>query len=243
VPSKFKRKLLVPFKKALVGTALIFSTGNLANSSQPPSPPVSTSGFVTIADAPDACPRLPAIPLTEGEIALVHSIFGSSVNTSIVKKYFDPDYCATAQAAAYGGKDICFFGFLYQSPDYSISEWYNAEKFGIFVHEMTHIWQAQTAARFSTQKINGSKYKYALDTKHCFSDYGMEQQAAIMEDYALCFLNPSGVSRRIKNAPENDLLLQKVVEDQFPGARKTRLAYEEQERLKDAQMHLKSPKI
>lgn len=166
--------------------------------------------------------RSSSAALTSGETELVRGIFGDSVDTPIVTKYFvdtDP-HCA---AVTISRKGIKFCGPQHFSKDYSKEAEVN---FGIFIHEMTHIWQKQTNSNTRKWRI----YDYNLSAQSCFDGYCLEQQAAIVEDYARRFLHPSHQSRWIKNTPESDLLLQKVVEDKFPQARATRLAYAAWER-------------
>ena len=90
---------------------------------------------------------------------------------------------------------------------------------------MTRIWQNQN----DVGDRRNRDYGYSLDTKQGFDDYGREPQACIIGDYAGRFLRPGHKSYWIKNNPESDRLLQKVVENKFPAARKTRLAYEARE--------------
>ena len=191
---------------------------------------------------------LPSAPLTDGEIALVQSIFGNEVNTAIVKKHFNPvaryevsnNDTIDAAAAVNDQKNVTFYGAEYHSADYSREELIN---YGTFIHEMTHIWQRQKIGGFNLLLMSCHTYDYSLDAQSRFSDFCIEQQGIVIQVYAQRFLHPSHVSLRINNTPENDLLLQKVVEEQFPQARITRLALEAQEQLKTAAAKTKSLKI
>lgn len=105
--------------------------------------------------------------------------------------------------------------------------------FGTFMHEMTHIWQRTSiTAAFIRTFRRTRKYDYKLTKQSRFSFFGVEQQASIMEDYARRFLYPPGdvPAAHIDTSPENDALLQRVVERKFPAARKARLALAEQKR-------------
>lgn len=53
---------------------------------------------------------------------------------------------------------------------------------GLFVHEMTHVWQAQTRGRFylPTRRHPFCRYSYALHPGWPLARYGLEQQAEIV---------------------------------------------------------------
>jgi hypothetical protein len=223
----FKQKLSSIFKTAALATALA----------------VSVSGD----NAPVAPVPASTAPLTENEIAFVQSIFGNEVNTAIVTKVFyaehhddTPGDSKETAASVNDRKNINFYGTKYYSSDYSQED---ALTYGVFIHEMTHIWQRQKIPGLTLLFMSCHTYNYTLDSQSRFSDFCIEQQGAIIEDYARRFLHPSHASLRIKNTPENDALLKKVVEAQFPEARKTRLAAEKQQRIKMAAAKTKSPKI
>jgi len=172
-------------------------------------------------------------PLTTGEVALIKGIFGNEINTDIVRKYLYPEERPgvpgkVIPAQTFGTDSIKFYGPRYISADYSQTD--NIFNFGSFVHEMTHIWQNQTSAPH-TDDIN---YDYTLTPQSVFSDFGQEEQASIIEDYARQFLysgkNPSPRRSFGKDDPRTLPLLKKLVEDNFPQAQKTRLAMEEQRR-------------
>jgi hypothetical protein len=172
-------------------------------------------------------------PLTRGEIKLVRSVFGNEINTDIVEKYFDP-HARQDAAVTYNAKAVEFYGAVYHSTDYSQET--RAFNYSAFLHEMTHVWQNQT-----NQSFYCKVYDYPLDTKYHFTDYCREQQAAIIQDYSRRFLFSSHTpsynyvsSEGYKGSsaddytggvdtPESDALLAKLVEDQFPQARETRL--------------------
>jgi hypothetical protein len=53
---------------------------------------------------------------------------------------------------------------------------------GLFIHEMTHIWQTQKAGRFYLPLMRHPfcRYRYSLKPGKPFSRYGIEQQAEIV---------------------------------------------------------------
>lgn len=64
---------------------------------------------------------------------------------------------------------------------------------GFFIHEMTHVWQAQSKGRFYLILMRHPfcRYSYALGPGKKFGDYGIEQQAEIVRHR---FLADRGVS-------------------------------------------------
>ncbi|MCE9508008.1 MAG: hypothetical protein K8R48_06825 [Alphaproteobacteria bacterium] len=222
----FRQKLSSAFKKVALAAALA----------------VGLSGD----NAPAADGPVAVEPLTKNEIALVKSIFGDEVNTSIVRKnaypypfsHYHPHSTTETPASVNDKKNIIFYE-RNGLPDCSDPR---ATIYGTFIHEMTHIWQRQKIPGVELLFMSCHDYDYTLDANSRFSDFCIEQQGAIIEDYAMRFLHDNHTSLYIKNIPENDALLKKVVEDRFPEARKTRLAAEKQTQLKTAAASLKSPK-
>lgn len=173
-------------------------------------------------------------PVHANEAALAKSIFGDKLDTKRITQLFSTYYRNDGTIAdATAGKLIRYFGKDYVSDDYSKEE---PENFGNFVHEMTHIWQRQASSARHCRR-----YYYRLAPDLSFRDYCVEQQAALVEDYARRFLHPEqGASKWYagwygQDTQESDALLQKIVEDHFPQVRKTRLALErKQENIQQA---------
>jgi hypothetical protein len=185
-------------------------------------------------------PLPPGVPLTEGEIAFTKSIFGRKIakgDLTRVRKYFMPEKKDQFAAVVRNIKSIDFHGRKYHEADYSRSK--DPFNYGAFIHEMTHIWQNSRMSSMESQ-MNRHPYKYgdsqayfyALSPQSRFKDFNVEQQASIIEDYALRFLYPAASvsSGQLFNTPVDDALLQKVVEDKFHEARKTRLRFEPQKK-------------
>ena len=120
-------------------------------------------------------------PLTAGEIALAHSIFGDAIDYSKVELIkgkwwpFQPRNAAMApngniyfHPAAGGWSDDFARGPLSQQ--------------GYFIHEMTHVWQAQKGGRFYLPLMRHPfcRYRYELKRGKPFERYGIEQQAEIV---------------------------------------------------------------
>lgn len=178
--------------------------------------------------------------LTPGEEALLKAIFGDALNTTGLKQSFHPQSYKDIVGSASSGAAAEYWGAKQKSADFSKEK--DADRFGTFIHENLHVWQFQTnwkmSPRFEEDDVVDPKdpekaYKYPLDAKFKFTDYGVEQQAAIIEDYARYYLHPGktlwylpkvygwGEPLRARLP-----LLQKVVENQFPSAKAAREAFE-----------------
>lgn len=179
-------------------------------------------------------PAPPGVPLTEGEIVFIKSIFGKKIDEKVLrrqKKIFSPKARPDARAVTlWFGKGIKFYGPSLYEADYSQAK--DPDNQDTFIHESTHVLQHQRKLQFPFRRVYGSYegYDYKLSAQSRFKDFGLEQQAEIIKHYAGRFLyhHDRLVARFIVdgNMVENDLLLQKVVEDEFPEARKTRLGLE-----------------
>lgn len=162
--------------------------------------------------------------LTEGEAALVTSIFGDEIDASKIRKHFKNDNHITHLFSSKAGtvlpliSHIDIFGPYVSSKDYSRE---GENLYGFFAHEATHVWQNQNWA-WTTKAMR--VYEYELKPESKFSDFGGEQQAEIIEAYAQRFLHPQGRRDATADTAAFDAMLQKVVEDRFPQAQKTRAA-------------------
>jgi len=159
--------------------------------------------------------------LTEGEKALVKSIFGNKIKTDNVRLFFSRHTFSDIEAETYGNR-ILFYGAETHEQDYSRAK--NSDNYGLFVHEMTHVFQMQRPLRTRLRKkFFTSRYDYKLRKRRlpqiipAFQLAGLEQQAELTADYARIFYR-NGYER--ERLPE----LAEIVERQFPQARKTRLA-------------------
>jgi len=134
-------------------------------------------------------PPMKSRPLTTGEIKLAKTVFGDSIDYSTVNIFdgayifFQPNHSGMTPNGNIYMRD-CF------SEDYSKE---NPHDRGFFIHEMTHVWQFQNkvlnpvAAAIELNlkhKFNyADAYDFHLDGKKDLTDYGMEQQAAIVQEY------------------------------------------------------------
>lgn len=119
--------------------------------------------------------------LTDGEVALARSIFGEAIDYAPVtlrrRKWFPFQPRGTVMAPC---------GHIHFHPKGSLwSEDFSAEPLnrqGLFIHEMTHVWQTQERGRFYLPLMRHPfcRYGYRFDPGRPLRRYGLEQQAEIV---------------------------------------------------------------
>ena len=128
--------------------------------------------------------------LTTGEIRIAQEIYRDSINYTRVKihngKYF---FGQPANSGMTPRGEIYAHGSAYHD-DYSRE---NASTQGFYIHEMAHVWQRQNDvlniiwSAISEQISHGFDYSraypYTLEADKTLTDYDIEQQASIIEDY------------------------------------------------------------
>ena len=137
--------------------------------------------------------------MTPGEVALVRSIFGDAIDPSkvrLVRGKWWPFHPRRAAMAPMG--DIWF-----HPEGGGWSEDFSKEPLGLqafFIHEMTHVWQAQKGGRFYLPLMRHPfcRYDYRLEPGKPFAAYGIEQQAEIVKDR---FLADRGAPQAIVPPP------------------------------------------
>lgn len=157
--------------------------------------------------------------LAANEEKALKGIFGDEINTAKIRKHFREKSSITHVMPSKIGmvvppfSHIDFFGPAHWSHDYTAE---SRDEFGLFVHESTHCMQWQSLT-FPLHDLG--KYEYTLSGNSRFNDFGCEQQADIIEDYAKTWLYTGADTAR---HTAQDTLLFKVVEARFPRAKKTR---------------------
>jgi hypothetical protein len=141
-------------------------------------------------------------PLTTGEIELARSVFGDAIDYDRVRlvqrKWFPFQPRGTVMAPA---------GAIHFHPHSELwSEDFAAEPLfrqGLFIHEMTHVWQSQKRGRLYLPLMRHPfcRYRYQLVPGQPFERYGLEQQAEIVRH---AFIAKHGGTTPI--APPTDLL-------------------------------------
>jgi len=141
-------------------------------------------------------------PLTSGETRLARGIFGDSIDYSKVRLFrrkwwpFHPRNAAMAP-----------MGDIYFHPEGGAwSDDFSTESIGrqaFFMHEMTHVWQAQAKGRYYLLLMRHPfcRYKFHLEAGKPFDRYGLEQQAEIVRNR---FLADHGVPVVVR--PPRELL-------------------------------------
>lgn len=119
--------------------------------------------------------------LTSGEQELAHSIFGGAINLAevrLIHRRWWPLQPAGIVMAPMGN---IHFHPLSDSWSENFSNEPLAAQ-GLFIHEMTHVFDAQTRGRFYLPLMRHPfcRYRYALQPGRAFAHYGIEQRAEIV---------------------------------------------------------------
>ncbi|QQN74191.1 vgr related protein [Croceicoccus sp. YJ47] len=131
--------------------------------------------------APGACPAGGERGLTDGEKALVASVFGGALDPDPVRikrrKWF-PFQPANTLMAPTGHIHFPARTRLYCDDFAHASLWLK----GLFLHEMTHVWQSQQRGKYWLVMMRHPfcRYGYAVMPGRRLTQYGIEQQAEIV---------------------------------------------------------------
>jgi hypothetical protein len=122
-----------------------------------------------------------ARPLTSGEIELARSIFAEAVHydqARIVHGKWWPLQPRNVAMAPCGNIHFHPLGDLW-SEDFSRE---GLGRQGLFIHELTHVWQSQLRGRYYLPLMRHPfcRYRYAFRPGQPFDRYGLEQQAEIV---------------------------------------------------------------
>ena len=147
---------------------------------------------------------------------------GRDMDVTLMRMHFNQIGCASIAAGVPGGD---FFNSVYVrmrgSDDYTKD---NVVRFGTFMHEMTHNWQHQGFG-YQTDYSKGHIRTFALHRD--FEQYGPEQQAHIVGDYARYFLHTAQDTGKRWDRPLYTSQLKRIVEGHFPGAKRLREHFEQ----------------
>jgi hypothetical protein len=120
-------------------------------------------------------------PLTPGEIELSRSVFGDAIDyrrVRMIRRKWWPFQPRGVVMAPTGNIHFHPASSLW-SDDFSMER---LSLQGLFIHEMTHVWQAQTRGRFYLVLMRHPfcRYAYRLREGQPFDRYGLEQQAELV---------------------------------------------------------------
>ena len=117
--------------------------------------------------------------LTEAEVALARSVFGSAIDYTLVRihrakwAFFQPRGTAMSPDG-----DIWFHPKGSGWCDDFCARDVDAQ--GLFIHEMTHVWQRQKGIYLPLARHPFCRYDYSLKPGWPLARYGIEQQAEIV---------------------------------------------------------------
>jgi hypothetical protein len=179
----------------LLGLCACTSDQKQSAAPSPPEPVVEAPPPDAAVPAPVPVPPAeppPGRALTAGEIAMVLPFFAASIDYAQVRvvpeRYF---LLQPADTYMTPNGNIYAPGPLFQA-DFSLPV-VDASIRAIFVHEMTHVWQHQSGINLIVGGVveflrqggdYGKAYPYLLAAGRDLLDYGLEQQAALIEDQA-----------------------------------------------------------
>lgn len=140
--------------------------------------------------------------LTSGEIEIARSIFGDAIDYPVVRLVEGKWWPFQPRNAAMAPNGNIYFHPVAGgwSEDFSKEA---LSRQGFFIHEMTHVWQAQRGGRLYLPLMRHPfcRYSYELRPGKPFRRYGLEQQAEIVRHR---FLADRGVA--LPTVPPGDLL-------------------------------------
>ena len=115
--------------------------------------------------------------LTTGEIALARSVFGDSINLDEVQLktawWVLKHYAVSPNGHIYFNQADWIIDF--SDAPLSKKSW--------LIHELTHVWQLQQGLKVVRGALIDRRYDYVLKTGKSFFNYGIEQQARMVQDY------------------------------------------------------------
>lgn len=140
--------------------------------------------------------------LTPGEIELARTIFADAVDYAAVRLVHRPWWPLQPRSIVMAPTGNIHFhpkGSTW-SDDFARD---TLAAQGLLIHEMTHVWQAQTRGRYYLPLMRHPfcRYSYRIEPGRPFGRYGLEQQAELVRHL---FLAERGVI--LPHRPPRDLL-------------------------------------
>jgi len=127
-----------------------------------------------------SCPAGGERPLTPGETELARSIFGTAIDYGAVRIRRRKWFLLQPQRITMAPRGHLHFHPL--SAAYC-DDFAGVHRQGFFIHEMTHVWQAQSRGRWYLilNRMPWARYDYCLKPGWPLFRYGIEQQAEIIK--------------------------------------------------------------
>ncbi|WP_227429014.1 type IV secretion protein Rhs [Psychrobacter sp. I-STPA6b] len=115
--------------------------------------------------------------LTENEVILAYSVFGSDLDVSHIKIktawWVLKNYAVSPNGNIYFNHEDWVDDFTEQS----------LSQQGWLIHELTHVWQLQKGLKVVRGALLNRRYGYVLKEGKSFFSFGIEQQARMVQDY------------------------------------------------------------
>ncbi|TXJ06971.1 MAG: type IV secretion protein Rhs [Acinetobacter sp.] len=115
--------------------------------------------------------------LTEGERQLANSVFGRSLYLDdihiVAHRLMLRYYAMSPNGQIYFNRHDWKADFSLESLE--IQSW--------LIHELTHVWQIQQGVAVVQKALLDRRYRYVLQAGKSFWNYGIEQQAQMVQDY------------------------------------------------------------
>jgi hypothetical protein len=118
-------------------------------------------------------------PLTSAERALASAMFGDAINLATVKIRKRKWWPFQPRKTVMAPRGHIHFHPAGQSHCDCFGEGTLAGQ-GLFLHEMTHVWQHQSGMNLLLRRHPFCRYDYAFEPGKPFARYGIEQQAEIV---------------------------------------------------------------
>ncbi|TCB52585.1 type IV secretion protein Rhs [Acinetobacter sp. ANC 4779] len=115
--------------------------------------------------------------LTQGEKQLAQSVFGAHLQLNAIR--------IVAHRGVIKNYAISPNGNIYFHPQNWCEDFskLSLAKQSWLIHELTHVWQIQQGLAVVRKAIFDRKYQYVLEQGKLFLQYGIEQQAQMVQDY------------------------------------------------------------
>jgi hypothetical protein len=122
--------------------------------------------------------------LTEGERALAESAFGDALRLETIRIMASPwPFDRAFVPGRWFGKDWIVWPWRTLPADIAVEP---LRLQATFIHELTHVWQAQQGVNLLTGKIRAgdrlASYEYPVGMDCAWGDLNIEQQAMVVED-------------------------------------------------------------